>query len=108
VLELTQTYPRAGLAVIAECFVWGSGWFAWKAWGRGAVMILFWLVVIAVGGALQPIVLGFGLFFPPIPAIALLVGLMIYFAIGLSSARALLQMVEKEIATAPLPAEGQA
>ena len=96
VLELTHTTPRAGLAVITECLVWGVGWFAWKGWARGTVMLLVWLVFISIGIAIQPGVLGIGLIFTPFPIMVLFFGLMVYFSIGLGSARDLLKYLEKQ------------
>jgi hypothetical protein len=96
VLQLTQTHPKAGLAVIVECLVWGIGWFAWKAWARGVVMFLVWLLAAAAAVALTPVVTGLGLIFAPIPMLAVALGLMIYFSIGLGSARALLNMLEEQ------------
>ena len=94
VLQLTQTQPRAGLAVIVECLVWGLGWFAWKVWARGSVMFLVWLLVLALGAAATPMVLGLGLVFAPIPFLVLALTLMVYFSIGLASARSLLKTLE--------------
>jgi len=96
VLQLTQTHPRAGLAVVVECLVWGVGWFAWKVWARGSVSFLAWLLVLALAAALFPVVTGLGLAFAPIPMLALALGLMIYLSIGLASARALLKMLEEQ------------
>ena len=61
VLRLVETRPQAGLAVVAEFLVWGSGWLIWKTWNRGLVRLALWglwmatiLVVIpAVGTALS-------------------------------------------------------
>jgi len=95
VLQLTQTQPRAGLAVIVECLVWGLGWLTWKAWARGTVMLLAWLLAAALVVALSPAVIGLGLVFAPIPMLVLALSIMIYFSIGLGSARALLKMVDE-------------
>lgn len=96
VLYLTQTQPRAGLAIITECFVWGVGWFAWKIWARGTVMLLLWFVAVAVIIAVQPFVLGMVVFFAPFPVLAIGLGLMVYFLIGVNSARALLHSLEEQ------------
>jgi hypothetical protein len=95
VLQLTQTQPRAGLAVIVECLVWGVGWFAWKVWARGTVMFLAWLVILALVVAVTPVVLSLGLLFAPIPLLVLTLTLMVYFSIGFASARALLKTLEE-------------
>jgi len=95
VLELTQTNPRRGLAIIAEFFVWGIGWFAWSIWGRGTVMILAWIVAIVLIIALQPVIIAAGAFFPPLlPFFVIIIG-SIYASIGLYSAKALLFHLEK-------------
>jgi hypothetical protein len=78
VLYLAQVYPRAGLAVVVEFCVWGVGWLAWRAWGRGVVMLAVWVVWVA-------------LFITVPPAVS----------VGVSSASALLKELEKE----PLPAK---
>ena len=96
VLTLTQTHPRAGLAVIVECLVWGIGWFAWKVWARGMVMILLWVLVLAFIVAMQPVALGLTAVFPPAAITFWVMGAVIYFAIGLNSARSLLKFLEKE------------
>jgi hypothetical protein len=96
VLSLTQTQPRAGLSIIVECFVWGVGWFTWQAWARGTVMILVWVVALAIILALQPLILSVAVFFPPFPILALALGLLIYFSVGLHSGRALLKYLEEQ------------
>jgi hypothetical protein len=95
ILELTQTNPRKGLAIIAEFFVWGIGWFAWNIWGRGTVMVLAWIVTIVLMITVQPVIITAGAFFPPLlPFIVIIMG-SIYVSIGLSSAKALLFYLEK-------------
>ena len=101
VLYLAQVYPRAGLAVVAEFFVWGSGWLAWKSWGRGVIM-LFILALWLIGFFLvQPLIVGFFAFFPLvmpfIGAASVVILLLIYFGIGLYSARNLLNEIEPQI-----------
>ncbi len=96
VLTLTQTHPRAGLAVIVECLVWGIGWFAWKAWARGMVMFLLWVLVLALIVAMQPVALGLTAVFPPAAIVFWIMGGIIYFTVGLNSAHSLLKSLEKE------------
>jgi hypothetical protein len=71
------------------------GWFAWKVWARGTVMFLVWLVLLALAAAVTPAIIGMGIFFAPIPLLVLTLSLMIYFSIGLASARALLKTLEE-------------
>jgi hypothetical protein len=96
VLELTQTNPRAGLAIIVEFFVWGVGWFAWNIWGRGTVMLLAWVIAITLIIAVQPITIAAGAFFPPLLPFCILIIIILYSAIGLSSSSALLFHLEKK------------
>jgi hypothetical protein len=103
VLYLLQAHPRAGLAVCVEFFVWGLGWLVWKNYGRGWVSLIAWGVWLTLFIAVQPVVTGLFVWFPPAIPLALLSAnffmIMIFFSIGVSSARALLKVVEKE----PLP-----
>lgn len=108
VLALLQTNPRAGLVVCVEFFVWGLGWLVWGQPARGAVSLLAWGVWLAVFIALQPIVAGLTVFFPPLLPVALLAAnlgmLMVFGALGLGSARALLTVVERATPAGPLTA----
>jgi len=60
VIRLVEAHPRAGLSVVAECFVWGSGWLIWANWARGFVRLVLWglwmtmilLAIPAIGTAL--------------------------------------------------------
>jgi hypothetical protein len=57
VLWLIEMQPKAGLAVVAEALVWGSGWLTWKHWQRGAIRLVLWalwlaLVVLAIPAAI--------------------------------------------------------
>lgn len=89
VLELTQTHPRAGLAVIAEFFVWGSGWFAWNIWARGIIMFLAWVLAIAIAFALAPVLAAVSATFPPFGFLAILLGIILFSSIGLGTSKAL-------------------
>ena len=42
VMRLIEAHPRAGLSVVAEFLVWGSGWLLWKHWARGIVRLILW------------------------------------------------------------------
>ena len=100
VLHMAQTEPKAGLAIIAEFFVWGSGWLAWKSWGRGSIMLFFlalWLVCFFL---VQPLFVALFTWIPPLVPVmgflSILLLIVIYAAIGFSSARALLREIEKK------------
>lgn len=93
VLMLLQTYPRAGLAVCLEFFIWGSGWMIWKVWGRGIIMLLLWLVVVVS----FPAALAATAVLPPVAVALVLFAVIIYCGIGLTTSRALLKTLEKEI-----------
>ncbi len=47
VIRLVETRPQAGLSVVAEFLVWGSGWLIWKNWTRGLVRLGLWGLWIA-------------------------------------------------------------
>ncbi len=87
VLHLAQTYPKVGLAVMAEALLWGSGWLVWKYWGRGVVMLVFWGVFVSA------IILAIPLFLP----FAIFLGCA-FMGIGLLSARSLLRTLEQALA----------
>lgn len=60
VLRMIETQPKAGLAVVAEALVWGSGWLIWKHWRRGAIRLVLWalwlaLVVLAIPAAITAV-----------------------------------------------------
>ncbi len=47
-LRLIEERPGAGLSVVAEFLVWGSGWLIWKHWNRGLVRLVLWVLWVAV------------------------------------------------------------
>ena len=74
VIRLLETHPQTGFAVIAEFFVWGSGWLLWKHWNRGFVRLSLWgLWVIAVFFALPAIGAVLGVALAAIPFLAFFV-----------------------------------
>jgi len=94
-LQIAQAEPKAGLAIVAEFFVWGSGWMAWNVWGRGVLMLFFlalWLVLFLLA---QPLFVGLFVFFPPLmPIIGFLTTLLLiimYISTGYFSASALMR-----------------
>ena len=101
VLYLAQVEPRAGLSIVTEFFVWGTGWLAWKQWGRGAVMLFFialWVVAFFIA---QPVFVTLFAFFPPlipfIGFITIVSLIIVYISIGLRSAIALMEFIEKSL-----------
>jgi len=56
VLRLVETRPQAGLSVVAEFLVWGSGWLIWKNWNRGLVRLVLWGLWVAAIFAGIPVV----------------------------------------------------
>jgi hypothetical protein len=101
VLYLAQTNPKAGLAVVAEFFVWGVGWLAWKGWGRGVLMFLIWVLWVAFFISIQGIVIMvFSFVAPAIPFISFAAGaimVIIFLAIGFGTSGALLKFVEDQL-----------
>jgi len=101
VLYLAQTYPKAGLAIAAEFFLWGSGWLAWNKWARGVMMLLAWILWLVITVAISTIVTGIFAFFPPLLPVMITLSTIILFVIfimvGLSSSQDLLRTLEKEI-----------
>lgn len=100
VLGLLQTHPRAGLAVCVEFFIWGLGWLVWARTARGVVSLLIWLVWLAVFISAQPLITALFALLPPLIPVALLsvnvLLIAVFVGFGLSTAGALLKMVEKE------------
>ncbi len=98
VLYLAQTNPKAGLAIVVEFFVWGSGWLAWKTWGRGVLMILLWVLWVTFFIAMQGLVVGLFSFIPPaIPVLSFVAGalmLLFFLAIGFGTSGALMRFLE--------------
>ncbi len=101
VLNLAQVEPKAGLAIIVESFVWGIGWFAWKQWGRGMIMLFLYALWLILFLLVQPIFIGLFSFFPPITPLigffsaAFLV--LLFISIGLATAKALMNHIEKTL-----------
>ena len=102
VLQYAQTEPKAGLAIVAEFFVWGSGWLAWKAYGRGVLMLLVWVLWVAFFIAMQGLVMAIFAFLPPaIPFISFAASalmVLLFLAIGLGTSKALMKHVEAQMA----------
>jgi hypothetical protein len=105
VIRLIEDRPKAGLSVVAEFFVWGSGWLIWKNSSRGPVRLVIWVLwmvvvfvalpaaVTAIGAplvAILPLAVLVSLLGTAAEALAVLVGV---FA-GLRSARELLRELE--------------
>jgi hypothetical protein len=96
VLLLTQTNPRAGLAIVVEFFIWGMGWLTWGVWGRGIIMLLAWIVFIGLILALQPTLIAVIALAPPLLFPVVIILSAFYFFTGLGAARSLLKHLEME------------
>lgn len=107
VFDLLHTNPKAGLAIVCDFLIWGSGWLAWKSWARGFIMLIIWAGWLFIFFIVQPLFVGLFAFIQPVlpfvgtASIVLLI--MSYFAIGLGSARALLRTIEKDLPSANYP-----
>jgi len=117
VIHLIETRPIAGLSVVAEFLIWGSGWLTWGDWNRGVLRLLIWalwilliLVVIPVAvvstsaalAAVPPLTV-----LPPalgVMAETLILVLGLY--IGLRSARGLMKKIP-DAAPAPTAARAE-
>lgn len=104
-IRLVESRPRAGLAVLGEFLVWGSGSLGWGLWRRGGILMVLWagwVVTIVVG--VPALAAGLATLAAPVPvlevlvvafllsaqALAVVVGLMI----GLRSASYLMKRLE--------------
>lgn len=103
VIRLFESNPKAGLAVILEPFIWGSGWVLIKGWQSGVNKLALWAVSLFIIWFVLPIV------FFIIPPIAALIPFIATFAaiyfIGIKSSKKLLETIEKEdksISTTPV------
>jgi hypothetical protein len=47
-IGLIEERPKAGLSVVAEFLVWGSGWLIWRNRGQGFARLAIWLLWIVV------------------------------------------------------------
>jgi hypothetical protein len=110
VLNLAQSNPKAGLAIVAEFFVWGIGWMTWGKWGRGILMLFFlalWAVVFFI---VQPMFVALFAFFPPIMpvigVVSIIALLILYAGIGLSTSASLLTSIEANLGAQPAPVNG--
>ena len=102
-IRLIETDPRAGLSVVAEFLVWGSGWLISKRWGRGAAQLLLWVlwlafIILAIPAAVAALAV-----VPPLVVLAPMAGTavaMLFIAagihFGLRSAGALLRALDTE------------
>jgi len=99
-IQLTQSNPRAGLAVVVEFLLWGVGWLMWKSWLRGAVMLLalalWWALFLSLEGVLVTTVLVAPPLAPLMMAITAAAMVMAYAYIGFYSARALLHTLQEK------------
>jgi hypothetical protein len=98
-IQLTQSNPRAGLAIVAEFFIWGVGWLTWRFWVRGAIMLLalalWWALFLSLEGLLATTVVVMPPLAPAAMSVAAVAMIAAYVYVGLSSARALLHTLEE-------------
>lgn len=120
VMHLIETQPKAGLSIVAEFLVWGSGWLIWKNWNRGILRLVMWaLWLLAIFFVVPAIVAAVGAALVVVPPLAMLssaLGVMAEaavvaagFYVGLRSARRLMETFDEAepiptTATAELPA----
>jgi len=106
VIHLIETQPKAGLSVVGEFLVWGSGWLIWKQWNRGILRLALWalwlVTIFLVGPAIIAAVGTALLVIPPLAMFSSAVGVMVEAAIvvaglyvGMSSARSLMKTFDE-------------
>jgi hypothetical protein len=99
-LYIAQVHPRAGLSIAAEFCVWGVGWLTWKHYGRAVISFCFWVIWLALFSAVQPTVVAMFAVVPFLIPFALLSAnflmLGIFGLVGVGTARALMQTLERE------------
>ncbi len=84
VLRLIETHPRAGLAIVAESVLWGSGSLTWNYQNRGVLRLTLWLAWLIVLLLSLPTVILF--------VFLLVVGVYV----GMRSGQSLLRLLEKD------------
>ncbi len=101
VLAMTESHPKAGWAIIAEIFVWGSGWMIWKHSKRGVMMLILWAGWLMVSAGAVSMASAAVVLFPfMIPMMMFLTGMILvffYLGIGFGSAESLLKLIEKDL-----------
>jgi hypothetical protein len=107
VLRLIEERPKAGLSVVAEFLVWGSGWLIWRNKNRGVTRLVIWVLwVVVVAVALPAGATAVAATLAAVPALAVLASLLgtaaeafaavVGVLAGLKSARELLDELEEE------------
>lgn len=104
VIHLIETRPKAGLSIVAEFLIWGSGWLTWGDWNRGGFRLVIWalwMATIFLGIPALTTALTAALVIPAlmvaIPVLGTLaegVAVVLGLYIGLRSARALLKTID--------------
>lgn len=98
---MLQVAPRAGLAVLFEFLIWGTGWLIWKKWARGGVMFVFFGLFISILVIIFPLLGVVFAFFPPLIGLAwvtlAMMALGFYLMISFGTTGALMQMLDKEV-----------
>ena len=106
-IRLIETRPKAGLSVVAEFLVWGSGWLIWRNWNRGIVRLALWGLWIATMFAGVPAIgTALSAALTAIPPLAFLASVLVLSAevttamvglyIGARSARSLMKTFDQE------------
>jgi len=102
VLQLVQTNPRAGLAVVVEFLLWGVGWLLHGVWGRGALMLAalaaWWTLFLSLEGLVAAALVVAPPLIPVGMTVAAAAMLTLFVIVGLSSARALLHTQDAALA----------
>lgn len=104
ILALMQASPKAGIAVLLEFLIWGSGWLMWGHTKRGLGMLVFWGVFGLVWWGMFALVS----LLPFLHVGFLPLSLMVFILIGSSSSKRLMKelepLIEEQPAAAPAAA----
>jgi len=94
VLRLLEVNPKAGIAVIMEPFIWGSGWILIKGWQSGVGKLALCGVSLVIIWVILPIVF---FFIPPVAAaIPFVASFAAIYFFGVKSSKKLFQTIEEE------------
>ncbi len=94
VMQLIESNPRAGLAVVIEPFVWGGGWAMYRGWKAGQGKLALWAIAMFVLWVALPTVF---IIIPPIALMIPIVGsLAAIYLYGLRSAQQLLKAIRAD------------
>ena len=118
VVRLIESRPKAGLAVVAEFLVWGSGSLIWELWSRGVFRLVLWaawIAALAVG--IPALGAAFAAALAPVPVLEFLplgfvfaaetMTIFVGLFVGARSARSLMEKLD-DGEERPLPIAGEA